>query len=532
MADSGSGDLGSDFAADFADQDDVDDERASAAAVVDEGDPEPTGPPEFARLPVYAIAAAVGLVLLAVAGKFGYFGDELYFLATGKHQWAWGYADNPWLLPWLAKSMDALFPGSWFALRIIPLLLTSAGVVVSALIAREFGGGRKAQVITAGAYALAWQILASGHVLATSTVDPFLWVLVTWLVVRWVRDRSDWLLVGAGLATAVAMQGKFLIAFLWVGIIVGVLVAGPRDLLRRPALWVGGVITVVVTLPTLLWQMDNDWPYLLMQEVIKEQNARLLGGTLGTIPLAVAMAGLPIGAFLLCHGLYTLFRAPELRPYRFLGWAVAVVTVIVLVFANRYYYVAGMYPILFAASALRIEAGRTAAWWRWVPSWPVFALSVPVAVYLTLPVRPVDGFTGVDLVDFQASGSLGWPAVAETAADVYRSLPSRADTVVMGDSYWQASALDYYGRQRGLPQAYGPERGYWFTGRPVDTTQQVIYVGGTEEWLSQFFGDIRRVDTIRLPETTAKTANQGVPVYVLKAPVAPWPELWERMHRP
>ncbi|OLR93404.1 hypothetical protein BJP25_17955 [Actinokineospora bangkokensis] len=505
------------------------DDRPAVAAQAPGG---PRAVPAFAAGPVCGVAVAVGLVLLAVAGQFGYFGDELYFVATGKYQWAWGYADNPWLLPWLAARVDALFPGSWFALRVIPLLMTSAGVVVAGLIAREFGGGRKAQVITAAAYALSWQILASGHVLATSTVDPFLWVVVGWLVVRWARTRSDWALVWAGVVTAIAMQGKFLIAFFWIGIVVGALAVGPRGLLRRPALWVAGVITVAVTIPTLVWQVDNDWPYLLMQQVIKEQNDRLLGGTLGTIPLAVVMAGLPIGAFLLCHGLYQLLRAPDLRPYRFLGVAVVVVTVVILVAANRYYYVAGMYPLVFAASAVKVEQGAIARWWRWVPTWPVFALSVPIAVYLTLPVRPADGFTGVDLVDFQASGSLGWPDLADQTAEVYRGLPSRADTVVMGDSYWQASALDYYGRERGLPAAYGPERGYWFTGRPADSTRQVVYVGGDEKWLTQFFGRVERVGAVTLPQTTAKTANQGVPIYVLNDPVAPWPELWNRMHRP
>ena len=488
--------------------------------------------PGFAGWPVYTIAAAVGVVLLAVSGRFGYFGDELYFLASGKYHAAWGYADNPWLLPEVARLIDSAFPGSVVALRVLPLLLTSAGVVLSAHIARELGGGRRAQVITAAGYALAWQILASGHVFATSTIDPFFWVLVTWLVARWVRTRSDWLLLAAGLATALAMQNKFLIAFLWIGIAAGVLVAGPRELLRRPALWVGGLITAGLTVPTLLWQVDNDWPYFLMVQVVTEQNDRLLGGSIATVPLAIIMAGLPIGAFLTCHGLYQLFRSPELRPYRFFGWAVVLITVIFVFTASRYYYVAGLYPILFAASAVKIEAGTTARWWRWVPSWPVFALSVPIAVYLTLPVRPVDGFTGVDLVDFVASGSLGWPDMVDATADAYRALPAQADTVVMGDSYWQASALDFYGPERGLPAAYGPERGSWYAGGPPESTTQVVYVGGEQQWLSRFFGEVRQVGTVRLEQTTAKTANQGVPIYLLADPVAPWPELWERMHRP
>nr|WP_042181116.1 glycosyltransferase family 39 protein [Kibdelosporangium sp. MJ126-NF4]CEL14819.1 Dolichyl-phosphate-mannose-protein mannosyltransferase family [Kibdelosporangium sp. MJ126-NF4]CTQ96550.1 Dolichyl-phosphate-mannose-protein mannosyltransferase family [Kibdelosporangium sp. MJ126-NF4] len=489
--------------------------------------------PAFARLPVLAIAGAVGVVLLAVSGRFGYFGDELYFLASGRYHWAWGYADNPWLLPGLAKLLDMAFPGSVVAFRVLAMLLTVGGVILAALIAREFGGARKAQVLTAGAYALSFQLLASGHVLATSTVDPFCWVLVSWLVVRWVRTRSDVLLLIAGMVTAIAMQGKFLLVFFWLALAAGALIAGPRRLLGRPALWAGGVITFGVCVPTLIWQRDNDWPYLLMHQVVAEQNARLLGGPPAMIPLAVLTAGLFVGVFLVCHGLYVLLRAPHLRPYRLFGWTALLVTAIFLVTASRYYYVAGLYAVLFAASAVMIERRRPARWWRWVPTWPVYALSVPVMIYLALPVRPATGFTGIAIVDHVAGGSYGWPHLADTAAAAYRELPSdeRAHTAVMGDTYWQASALDVYGRERGLPGAYGPERGYWYTGRPPDHTTHVLYVGGEETWLRQFFGDVRRVSTVRL-DIQADIANQNVPIWLCDRPSDPWPQLWNRMHRP
>ncbi len=165
--------------------------------------------PVFARGPVLALAAVVAAVLTAVSGRYGYFGDELYVIAAGHHL-AWGYADQPPLLPLLALVADTVAPGSVMVLRIPATLATVVVIVLAALTAREFGGGRRAQLIAAGTVAVSPIFLGGGHLLATSTLDPVLWAAVTFLVVRWLRTGSDRLLLVAGIVTAVDLQVKFL----------------------------------------------------------------------------------------------------------------------------------------------------------------------------------------------------------------------------------------------------------------------------------------------------------------------------------
>lgn len=89
-----------------------------------------------------AIAGTVVVVLLMASGRVGYFDDELYFLAAGRHL-AWGYADQSPLVPLLARAMDSLIPGSLVAERLPVTILTAAGVMLTALIARELGGQRQ-----------------------------------------------------------------------------------------------------------------------------------------------------------------------------------------------------------------------------------------------------------------------------------------------------------------------------------------------------------------------------------------------------
>jgi hypothetical protein len=353
-------------------------------------------------------------------------------------------------------------------------------------------------------------------------------------VARWVRTRDDWLLLYAGLATAVAMQAKFLIIALWLGLAIGALVAGPREIFRRPLLWVGTAITLLVTIPTLVWQQHNGWPYLLMSQVVSSQVDHAWGGRLAILPLAVLTAGAFVGAFLVFHGCYCLLRAPELRDYRLFGWASLVVTVVFLATAGRYYYFSGLYAVLFAASGTRIERRMTARWWRWVPTWPAFAVSAALALYLALPIRPDNPFTGSALVDYLPVSSIGWPQLAQTTATAYDDLPAnvRAHTAVVGDTYWQASALDVFGRRDGLPRAYGIERGYWYMGRPPASTRQLLYVGSDRRSIGRFFDSVRQVGTVRLDHVDAEAANQGVPIFLCAEPRASWPQLWARMYQP
>ena len=74
----------------------------------------PTEQEPAAWRPVLTIAAGVVGLSLAVAPRYGYHRDELYFLRAG-HEPAWGYPDQPPLVPLLARAMDAIAPGSLLA---------------------------------------------------------------------------------------------------------------------------------------------------------------------------------------------------------------------------------------------------------------------------------------------------------------------------------------------------------------------------------------------------------------------------------
>ncbi len=485
--------------------------------------------PPFARTPVLAIAGATGAVLAATAGRYGYFGDELYFLAAGR-QLSWGYADQPPMLPLLARLMDAFGADSPFVLRIPAMLAVVASVVLTALIARELGGGRKAQMIAAATFAVSIQMLGGGHYLATSTLDPFLWTLLIWLLGRWVRTRADGLLLWAGVVTGLALNTKFLIGAFWVVALAAVVAFGPRELLRRPALWLGALIATVMVVPTLVWQAVNGWPQLAMGAAISEEVATGWGGRASFVPTLVISAGVPIGMILVCHGLWRLLRSERLRPYRFLGWTALGVLAVFLLANGRYYYAAGMFAPLFAAAAVEIEAGQASKWWRWVATWPVFLLAAVIAIPQALPILPRSSVANAPdwARPFFAVEEIGWPEITESVARVYRDLPDPAGTGIIAAKYWQASAIDHYGPASGLPAPSSPNRGYVSFPRPPESARDILFVGNDPSVLVPYFTEVREVGALD-NRAGITNSSQGMKIWLATGRTGSWDTVWPKL---
>lgn len=484
----------------------------------------------FARFPVLILAAGTGLLLLLTAGRYGYFGDELYFLAAGKHL-AWGYADQPPVLPLLARIMDIISPGSVTVFRIPAMLATAAGVAFAGLIAREMGGARKAQVLAAGAYAICGQFVGSGHYLATSTIDPFLWTVLLWLIVRWIRTRADNLLVWAGVVTAVTLNVKFLIGGFWLVAGLCLLAFGPRDLPRRPKLWIGALIAVLSCVPTLIWQAENDWPQLGMGEAISREVSGGWGGRLGFVPGALIGAGLVVGALGVLFGLACLVFTADLRPYRFLGWTTIGLTIVFIIANGRFYYISGMYPICWAAAAVYVEAHRPAPWWRWVPTWPVYVLSALFALPNTVPLWPISWVAENKAPHpAYAAEEIGWPQLTDAVAAAYRGLPPelRAHTTIVTTGYWQAGALSRYGPERGLPEAFSASRGFWYFGRPSESSDNVLFVGYEPARLARHFSDARIVTHID-NHLGVLNSSQNMPIWLVSGRTEPWSAIWPQL---
>ena len=91
------------------------------------------------RLVLWACAAVALLVHLLTNSRYGYFRDELYFIACARHL-DWGYVDMAPLSALLLRAELTLFGESLFALRLFPALAAAGTVALTGAIAAQLGG--------------------------------------------------------------------------------------------------------------------------------------------------------------------------------------------------------------------------------------------------------------------------------------------------------------------------------------------------------------------------------------------------------
>lgn len=252
---------------------------------------------ELEPLPAAAVivVAALHLVLLiAVANRYGYHRDELHFLEAGRHL-AWGYVDQPPFTPFVARVATELFDGNLVGLRLLPALATSAAVVLGALLVRELGGNRWAQVVGAVTVATSGFTLGVGHLLATATFDWLAWLGLLVIAAKLLRTGNPrwWLAFGA--VAGVALWNKHLVVILTVALVAGVVLDRRSSLLRTRFLLLGGGLACLIPFPNLVWQVANGWPQIEMARAISdriggENRALLLPGQLILLDTARAVS--------------------------------------------------------------------------------------------------------------------------------------------------------------------------------------------------------------------------------------------------
>jgi 4-amino-4-deoxy-L-arabinose transferase-like glycosyltransferase len=483
------------------------------------------GAPGVISRAVPLAAGAVFVALVAFASGYGYHRDELYFIAAGRHL-AWAYADQGPLTPLIARAMSELAPDSLTVLRLPSALAAALTVLLTGLLASELGGSRRAQAIAAWTAAVSVIVLFTGHLLETSTFDLLVWTTVTWLAVRAVRLAEDRIWLLAGVVLGIGLLNKPLPAFLAAGLLAGVIIAGPRRLLRSPLVWAGAAIALALWSPWVIWQADHGWPQIDVSRSIASGGSASSEPWWAIVPFQVLLVS-PLLAPVWIAGLVRLFRDPVVRDFRFLAWAWVVLAVVFMVTGGKPYYLAGLLPAFIASGAGAVddwlERGRRGL--RRTSLIAALGASAIAGALIALPLLPADSAGPVVDVNEDVGETIGWPDLVHTVANVYRRLPQRDRAAILTSNYGEAGAVDRFGPALGLPRAYSGHNAYGDWGPPPDRSRPVITVGLQPAEMAAHLRGCR---------VRARISNRagidndelGEPVMVCDGPLRPWAREW------
>ncbi|HEV8648599.1 MAG TPA: glycosyltransferase family 39 protein [Actinomycetes bacterium] len=486
--------------------------------------------PPVATRGLLGVAAALVALLLAVASRYGYHRDELYFLVASRHL-AWGYVDQPPLTPALAGLARLLFGDSLLGLRLLPALAVGALVVVTGLLTRELGGGRAAQLLAAACVAGSGVTLGTGHLHSTTTYDLLAWAVGLWLLVRLLGtgDRRLWLPIG--LVAGVGLLNKATMAQLAGAGLVGVLAdRDARSLLASRWLLAGAAVAALLWAPYLAWQAGHGWPQLAVFADLRAEDGGL-GAGLAFLPLQLLVTN-PLLAPVWLLGLVALLRDGWARAWRPLAVAYLVFVAFYMLVGGKPYYAFGFYPVLFAAGAVRLARRRERHGGGGLPLrrlLPAVALAAALPLPLLLPVLPASTLTVVAKANYDAGETFAWPTYVAQVLRVRDGLPpaERAAAIAVTANYGEAGALARYGGTWGRDAVFSGHNSSWWWGPPSGDGRVVIVVGYSQRraFLQERFRSVTLAARLDNGQGV-DNEEQGQPVWVCRDLTGTWASTW------
>jgi 4-amino-4-deoxy-L-arabinose transferase-like glycosyltransferase len=463
---------------------------------------------------IWVIAAVKLFFHIYFNNRYGYFRDEFNYIACARHL-AWGYVDQPPVIPFLARISGEFLGYSLRAIRFLPALASSILVIQAAAIARELGGKRFALLLTAVCVVIAPIYLSDGYLLTTNCLEPNLWMACAYFVIVAIKRDQPRYWLGFGVFAGLGLQEKYSIALFGLSIVVGLLLTAQRRTFLNKRIWIGGLAAFVIFLPNALWNFHYHWPFLELMHNIRA-NGRDVVLPAGQFFLQQALLINPLTAPIWIAGLLALLFWARLRPYRVLGWSYVVCYIVFFALHGKNYYLAPIYPMLLAAGAVAIDVALTRPRITWLKP-VIIILLVANGAYLAptfVPILSPEGFVAyMHKLPFKLpvmehsharaalpqwyADQFGWQEIVAGTAVAWNQLSpaERQDCGIFAQDYGQAGAIDFFGPRYGLPQSLSGHQTWFLWGPRGYSGNCMIVLDDSRETLETLWKNVQYVGT-------------------------------------
>jgi hypothetical protein len=495
----------------------------------------------------FSIALAQLVIQMLFHGNYGYFRDELYYIACSKHL-AFGYVDQPPLSLAILAVVRWILDDSLHAIRFLPALAVSSTAILAALMTIRLGGGKFATALASLCVVAAPVLLGQGRYFSMNSFDIFFWAAAGYIVLRILAGDTPRLWLLFGLIVGLGLQNKYSVGFLCIGLFAGLLLTPDRKHLATKWFWLGVLIASVLFLPHIVWEVMNGFPsleFMRNASQLKNTPTTILDFFLGQLRELNYFCA-PIWIL----GLYYFFFDVVGRRYRVAAWTYVVVFIIMVVGHGKAYYLSPIYPLLFAGGSVFFERLTAETSRRWIKTTMVADILVvmTISVPFAIPILPIETFIGyqeflgikpraderssLGVLPQHYADEFGWEEMVAVIASAYQKLTpeEQAKCLIYVRNYGEAGAVDFFGPKYGLPGAVCAHNSYWYWG-PGDRTGDVAIIIGGSRTLQDNLNDLnRRYQHVELAGTTkleySMPYENGKLIFICRGMNTSFQKLW------
>jgi hypothetical protein len=458
-------------------------------------------------LPVILLLAIIKLIIQCFGNRnFGFHRDELLHLSVSEHL-NWGFMEFPPFIGVLGKISYWLFDYSLLGVRLFPTLAGVTILVLCCLIAKELGGKFKA-ILLAGICILAFLPFYRNHTLFQPVAfDQLFWTLGFYFIIKYINSQNKKFLIFLGITLGIGLMNKYTILVWAFGLFIGLLFYRKGELFKNKWLYISAVLSLIIFLPNVIWQIYNDFPLLDHLQALNDTQL----DTINPMDFALEQLNFPFTLVISLFGLVGLLLGNNLKKYRAVGIAAIVIFFTMWFLNSKAYYVFALYPILFASGATKIESllSKKSSW-------------VYVIEYAQLEEKNGRVELTGDYADM-----FGWEEQVKLVDSVYQSLsPSEKNNCVLwAENYGEAGALKILGKKYNLPNPISRHGSFWTWGFGSKDAEVWISLGNEKESVEYAFEDVELIKIIN--HKYAIGEENGIPLYICRKPKIDIEKWWK-----
>jgi hypothetical protein len=348
------------------------------------------------------------------------------------------------------------------------------------------------------------------------------------------------------LFAGLGLMNKHSMIFFGFAIVVGLLLTNKRKVFLDKYFWLAGLIAILIFLPNIIWQIQNDFATL---ELL--QNVQKTGKNVEMSPLQFFVSQImgmnPIAFPVWLGGIWFLIFDKNGKRFRFLGIAYLILFALMIYLKAKDYYLAPIYPMLFAAGAVlfgqTIEKFRVLGFIKYALPALIFIPMIFISP-LVLPILPIETLINYqDTIGFKPpksevshdspvqqifSDQFGWKEMVEKTAEVYNSLPpeERDKAGILAGNYGEAGAIDFFGSRYNLPKAISGHQSYYLWGPRHYTGEVLIILGASKEKAEQYCESVEEKTEVNHPYSPS---YEKYKIIVCRQTKQPLPEVWSKL---